>query len=82
MCSQRKLRVALRGPFRPGLLQPERKLVHIALPNHLRPRRDKIFGPAPEHRLDGNAKARIWAAADAYNAKHRCPRQHWGPLTR
>ena len=70
------------GPFRPGLLQPERKPVRIALPNHLRPRRDKIFGPAPEHRLDGNAKARVWAAAAAYNTKYRCPRQHWGPLTR
>jgi hypothetical protein len=56
--------------------------VPIALPNHLRPRREKIFGPAPEHRLDGNAKARVWAAAAAYNAKNRCPRQHWGPLTR
>jgi hypothetical protein len=56
--------------------------VRIVLPNHLRPRREKIFGPAPEHRLDGNAKARVWAAAAAYNAKNRCPRQHWGPLTR
>jgi hypothetical protein len=54
----------------------------IALPNRLRPRREKIFGPAPEHRLDGNAKARVWAAAGAYNAAHRQPRQHWGPLTR
>jgi hypothetical protein len=53
----------------------------IALPNHLRPRRDKIFGPAPSHRLDGNAKARVWAAASAYNSTHRVPRQHQGPLT-
>jgi hypothetical protein len=51
-------------------------------PRHLRPRREKIFGPAPEHRLDGNAKARVWAAAGAYNAANRQPRQHWGPLTR
>jgi hypothetical protein len=56
--------------------------LRIALPNHLRPRREKIFGPAPEHPLDGNAKARVWAAAGAYNAAHRQPRQHWGPLTR
>jgi hypothetical protein len=55
--------------------------MRIALPNHLRPRRDKIFGPAPSHRLDGNAKARVWAAANAYNAKYRQPRQHQGPLT-
>jgi hypothetical protein len=49
--------------------------VHIALSNHLRPRRDKIFGPAPEHRLDGNAKARLWAAAAAYNSANRRARQ-------
>jgi hypothetical protein len=55
--------------------------MRIALPNHLRPRREKIFGPAPEHRLDGNAKARLWAAAGAYNAMNRQPRQHQGPLT-
>ena len=52
------------------------------LPSHLRPRREKIFGPAPSHPLDGNAKARVWAAAGAYNAAYRQPRQHWGPLTR
>ena len=56
--------------------------MHIAQPNHLRPRREKIFGPAPSHPLDGNAKARVWAAAGAYNAANRQPRQHWGPLTR
>jgi Helix-turn-helix domain len=56
--------------------------LHIALPNHLCPRREKIFGPAPSHPLDGNAKARVWAAAAAYNAAYRQPRQHWGPLTR
>ena len=55
--------------------------MRIALPNHLRPRRDKIFGPAPSHRLDGNAKARVWAAANAYNSANRVPRQHQGPLT-
>jgi hypothetical protein len=55
--------------------------MRIALPNHLRPRRDKFFGPAPEHHLDGNAKARVWAAAGAYNAANRQPGQHQGPLT-
>src|SRR5262245_3750994 len=55
--------------------------MHRVLPNHLRPRREKIFGPAPSHRLDGNAKARIWAAANAYNSANRVPRQHQGPLT-
>ena len=53
----------------------------IVLQNHLRPRREKIFGPAPSHPLDGNAKARLWAAAAAYNTQHREGRQHQGPLT-
>lgn len=51
------------------------------LPNRLRQRREKIFGPAPSHQLDGNAKARVWAAAGAYNAHNRKPDQHQGPLT-
>ena len=51
------------------------------LPSHLRPRREKIFGPAPSHHLDGNAKARVWAAAAAYNAQNRQEGQHQGPLT-
>lgn len=51
------------------------------LPNRLRQRREKIFGPAPSHPLDGNAKARVWAAAGAYNAHNRKPDQHQGPLT-
>ena len=51
------------------------------VPRHLRPRREKIFGPAPEHRLDGNAKARVWAAAAAYNSANHQRGQHQGPLT-
>ena len=51
------------------------------VPRHLRPRREKIFGPAPSYRIDGNAKARLWAAASAYNSANRQPRQHQGPLT-
>ncbi|MBV9828107.1 MAG: helix-turn-helix domain-containing protein [Alphaproteobacteria bacterium] len=52
------------------------------LPNHLRPRREKVFGAARGIPLDGNAKARIMVYARAYNAKHRQPGQHRGPLTR
>jgi hypothetical protein len=55
--------------------------VHIALPNHLRPRRQKIFGPAPAWPLDRHAKACIWAAAHTYNLEHRQKGQHIGPLT-
>jgi hypothetical protein len=47
----------------------------------LRPRREKVFGPPPERHLDRNAKARIWAAAAAYNVSQRRPGQHQGPLT-
>jgi hypothetical protein len=52
--------------------------MQLVLPSHLRLRRDKIFGPAPSHRLDGNAKARVWAAAAACNAANRVGRQHQG----
>jgi hypothetical protein len=55
--------------------------LQLVLPRYLRPKREKIFGPAPPHRLDGNAKARLWAAAGAYNNANRQKRQHQGPLT-
>ena len=55
--------------------------MQLVLPRSLRPRREKIFGPVPSHRLDGNAKARLWAAAAAFNSANRQPRQHQGPLT-
>jgi hypothetical protein len=56
--------------------------VAIQIPNHLRPRREKVFGPARGIPLDRNAKARIIAFAKAWNAKHRQPGQHRGPITR
>jgi hypothetical protein len=52
------------------------------LPTHLRPRREKVFGPARGIPLDRNAKARIVFYARAWNARHRQPGQHRGPLTR
>jgi hypothetical protein len=54
----------------------------LKLPKHLRPIREKVFGPAPAIRLDGNAKARIWAFAQGWTAKHKTERQHRGPITR
>jgi hypothetical protein len=51
-------------------------------PNHLRPCREKIFGPAPGMPLDRNAKVRIKVYVQGYNARHKQPRQHWGPITR
>ena len=52
------------------------------LPNHLRPRREKVFGPAKGIPLDGNAKARIKAFVQGYNARYRQEGQHRGPITR
>jgi hypothetical protein len=52
------------------------------LPNHLRPRREKIFGLPSGYSLDRNAKVRIRVYAEAWSAKHRQPGQHRGPLTR
>ena len=51
------------------------------LPSYLRPRREKEYGPARGIPLDRNAKARIWAYAQGYNAKHKTERQHQGPIT-
>lgn len=45
-------------------------------------RREKVFARPQGVPLDRNAKARIIMAAHAYNARHRTPRQHRGPLTR
>ncbi len=45
-------------------------------------RRDKVFGPGRAIPLDRNAKARIWAYAQGYTARHRRRGQHRGPLTR
>jgi hypothetical protein len=52
------------------------------LPNHLRPRREKVFGPARGIPLDRNAKARIKIYVQGYNAQHKRPGQHHGPITR
>src|SRR4051812_1192160 len=48
----------------------------------LRSHREKVFGPGRAVPLAGNAKARIQAYAEAWNARHRQPRQHKGPITR
>ena len=48
----------------------------------LRRRREKVFGAGRALPLDRNAKARIWAFAQAYSARHRRKGQHLGPLTR
>ena len=56
-------------------IRAERTALQLVLPRHLRPRREKIFGAAPSHHLDGNAKARVWAAASAYNTANRRPGQ-------
>jgi hypothetical protein len=45
-------------------------------------RREKVFGTGRAVPLDRNAKARIWAYAQGYTARHRQRGQHRGPLTR
>lgn len=52
------------------------------LPRHLRPRREKVFGPPEGIPLDRNAKARLKVYVQGYNARHKQPRQHHGPITR
>jgi hypothetical protein len=44
--------------------------------------REKVFREKPGIPLDGNAKARIYAYAKGYNAKHKRKGQHRGPITR
>ena len=44
--------------------------------------REKVFGPGRAIPLDPKAKARIWAYAQDYTARHRRKGQHRGPLTR
>jgi hypothetical protein len=54
----------------------------MPIPVYLRRRREKVFGPGRAVPLDGNAKARVQAYAEAWNARHRQPGQHKGPITR
>jgi len=45
-------------------------------------KREKTFDQGRGIPLDLNAKARIMAYARAWSARHKRPRQHWGPITR
>jgi hypothetical protein len=54
--------------------------VRIALPNHLRPRREKVFGDGPRIPLDREAKVRIMHLARALKAKTERGK-HYGVLT-
>ena len=50
------------------------------LPNHLRPRREKVFGPGPRISLDRNAKVRVKELARALLRKTEAGR-HYGVVT-
>lgn len=52
----------------------------IQLPNHLRPRREKVFGPGPRLPLDREAKLRIRTAARCLLTKTEAGR-HYGVVT-
>lgn len=54
--------------------------MRLILPNHLRPRREKVFGPGPRIALDREAKVRIMHLARALKAKTE-PGKHYGVLT-
>ena len=55
-------------------------MLRFALPRHLRPRREKVFGNGPRVPLDREAKVRITRLAEAL--KHRTePKKHYGVLT-
>jgi hypothetical protein len=47
----------------------------------IRPKREKIFGLARGRAHDRNARARIEAYVLAWNARHKQPCQHQGPIT-
>ena len=55
--------------------------VSARLPNHLRPRREKVFGRPRGVPLDRNAKARIKVYVQGYNARMKQQGQHRGPIT-
>jgi Helix-turn-helix domain len=59
---------------------PKGSPLRIALPNHLRPRREKIFGEGPRVPLDREAKVRIMHLARALKHKTE-PGKHYGVLT-
>jgi hypothetical protein len=44
--------------------------------------RAKVFGEGPAQPMDRNLKVRITVYARAYNARHKQPGQHIGPITR
>jgi hypothetical protein len=52
-----------------------------ALPKHLRPRREKVFGLARGFPHDRNARIRIETYVLAWNARHKQEGQHQGPIT-
>ena len=51
-----------------------------ALPTHLRPRREKVFGDGRPRPLDGNAKARIMTYARSFTRRTE-KGKHYGQLT-
>jgi len=50
------------------------------LPNHLRPRREKVFGTGNPCPLDREGKVRIWYRAQALSRRTEAGK-HYGPLT-
>ena len=51
-----------------------------ALPKHLKPRREKVFGDGRPRPMDGNAKARVMAYARPFTRRTE-KGKHYGQLT-
>jgi hypothetical protein len=51
-----------------------------ALPKHLKPRREKVFGDGRPRPMDGNAKARVMVYARSF-ARRTEKGKHYGLLT-
>jgi hypothetical protein len=63
----------------PGIDNPKGSPLRLALPNHLRPRREKKFGDGPRIPLEREAKVRIMHLARALKHKTE-PGKHYGVL--
>jgi hypothetical protein len=67
-------RVCCRNPKEEVMLETTRQ------PNHLRPRREKVFGDGPARKLDRNAKVRIMTRARALMRRTE-KGKHYGAIT-
>jgi AraC-like DNA-binding protein len=83
LCAHESVCADFTAPFpSAGCQQPEGEAMSrtLALPNHLRPRREKLFGHGRPVPLDRNAKARVMTLARALMRRTE-KEKHWGQVT-